>query len=76
VSDSTAVVGMPDGEYRLGRQLGTKNLGCVRLADGTLVGSTLTLDQAFRNLVDMGLSLEDASARVSRNPADYLGLKD
>jgi N-acetylglucosamine-6-phosphate deacetylase len=76
VSDSTAGAGMPDGEYRLGRQRVTKTLGCVRLADGTLAGSTLTLDQALRNLVDMGLSLEDASARVSRYPADYLGLKD
>jgi N-acetylglucosamine-6-phosphate deacetylase len=76
VSDSTAGAGMPDGEYRLGRQRVTKTLGCVRLADGTLAGSTLTLDQALRNLVDMGLSVEDASARVSRYPADYLGLKD
>jgi len=76
VSDSTAGAGMPDGEYRLGRQRVTKSLGCVRLADGTLAGSTLTLDQALRNLVDMGLSVEDASARVSRYPADYLGLKD
>jgi N-acetylglucosamine-6-phosphate deacetylase len=76
VSDSTAAAGMPDGEYRLGRQRVTKSLGCVRLADGTLAGSTLTLGQGLRNLVDMGLSLEDASARVSRYPADYLGLKD
>jgi N-acetylglucosamine-6-phosphate deacetylase len=76
VSDSTAAAGMPDGEYRLGRQRVSKTLGCVRLADGTLAGSTLTLDQGLRNLVDMGLSLEDASARVSRYPADYLGLKD
>ncbi len=76
VSDSTAAAGMPDGEYRLGRQRVTKTLGCVRLADGTLAGSTMTLDQALRNLVDLGLSLKDASARVSRYPADYLGLKD
>jgi N-acetylglucosamine-6-phosphate deacetylase len=76
VSDSTAAAGMPDGEYRLGRQRVTKSLGCVRLADGTLAGSTMTLDQGLRNLVDLGLSIEDASARVSRYPADYLGLKD
>ncbi|MFL6602713.1 MAG: N-acetylglucosamine-6-phosphate deacetylase [Steroidobacteraceae bacterium] len=76
VSDSTAGAGMPDGEYRLGRQRVTKTLGCVRLADGTLAGSTLTLDQGLRNLVALGLSIEDASARVSRYPADYLGLQD
>jgi hypothetical protein len=31
----------------------TKCLGGVRLADGTLAGSTLTMDQALRNLVDV-----------------------
>jgi len=76
VSDSTAGAGMPDGEYRLGRQRVTKSLGCVRLADGTLAGSTLTLDQGLRNLVNLGFSIADASARVSRYPADYLGLQD
>jgi N-acetylglucosamine-6-phosphate deacetylase len=35
VTDSTAATGMPDGEYKLGRQAVTKCLGGVRLADGT-----------------------------------------
>ena len=43
---------MPDGDYRLGRHAVTKCLGGVRLADGTLAGSTLTMDQALRNLVE------------------------
>lgn len=76
VTDSTAAAGMPDGEYRLGEQAVTKCLGGVRLADGTLAGSTLTMDQALRNLVSVGLSLADASARLSRYPADFLGLGD
>jgi N-acetylglucosamine-6-phosphate deacetylase len=77
VTDSTAAAGMPDGEYRLGRHTVTKCLGGVRLADGTLAGSTLTMDQALRNLVDgMGLSLADASRRVSTHAADYLGVVD
>ncbi len=77
VTDSTAAAGMPDGEYRLGRHRVTKCLGGVRLPDGTLAGSTLTMDQALRNLVlKLGLSIEDASRRVSTNAADYLGLDD
>jgi N-acetylglucosamine-6-phosphate deacetylase len=77
VTDSTAATGMPDGEYRLGRQSVTKCLGGVRLADGTLAGSTLTMDRALRNLVDaLGLGLAEASARVSTHAADYLGLAD
>ena len=66
VTDSTAAAGMPDGEYRLGRQHVTKCMGGVRLADGTLAGSTLTMDQALRNLVSIGLPLADASSRLSR----------
>jgi N-acetylglucosamine-6-phosphate deacetylase len=76
VSDSTAATGMPDGQYMLGSQVVHKCLGGVRLADGTLAGSTLTLDQALRNLVGLGLSLADASARVSTNAADYLGMPE
>jgi N-acetylglucosamine-6-phosphate deacetylase len=73
VTDSTAATGMPDGEYMLGSQVVHKCLGGVRLADGTLAGSTLTMDQALRNLVSIGLDLANASKRVSTNAADYLG---
>jgi N-acetylglucosamine-6-phosphate deacetylase len=77
VTDSTAATGMPDGEYRLGRQPVTKCLGGVRLADGTLAGSTLTMDRALRNLVDViGLPLADAARRVSTHAADFLELPD
>lgn len=77
VTDSTAATGMPDGEYRLGRQAVTKCLGGVRLADGTLAGSALTMDRALRNLVEViGLALDDAARRVSTFAADYLGLAD
>ena len=77
VTDSTSATGMPDGEYRLGRNTVTKCLGGVRLADGTLAGSTLTMDQALRNLVnEIGLDLQEASQRVSTHAADYLGITD
>ncbi|MGI4983245.1 MAG: N-acetylglucosamine-6-phosphate deacetylase [Janthinobacterium lividum] len=76
VTDGTAACGMPDGDYRLGSQSVNKCLGAVRLADGTLAGSTLTMDRALRNLVAIGLSVADASARVSRYPAEYLGIDE
>jgi N-acetylglucosamine-6-phosphate deacetylase len=76
VTDSTSATGMPDGEYRLGSQHVTKCLGGVRLADGTLAGSTLTMDQALRNLVSIGLPIADVSNRLSRYAADYLGIED
>lgn len=77
VTDSTAAAGMPDGEYRLGRHKVMKCMGGVRLPDGTLAGSTLTMDQALRNLVQtLGLTLADASRRVSTHAADFMGLQD
>ncbi len=76
VTDSTAAAGMPDGDYRLGRHTVTKCLGGVRLADGTLAGSTLTMDQALRNLVGLGLTLTEASRRTSTLAAEHLGLDD
>jgi N-acetylglucosamine-6-phosphate deacetylase len=77
VTDSTSAAGMPDGEYQLGRQRVTKCLGGVRLADGTLAGSALTMDQALRNLVDaLGLGLAAASRCLAANAADHLGLAD
>lgn len=76
VTDSTAAAGMPDGDYRLGRHIVSKCLGGVRLADGTLAGSTLTMDQALRNLVSIGLSLAEASRRTATLAADHLGVQD
>jgi N-acetylglucosamine-6-phosphate deacetylase len=49
----------------------------VRLADGTLAGSTLTMDEGLRNLVDkLGLDLADASRRTATYAADHLGVAD
>jgi N-acetylglucosamine-6-phosphate deacetylase len=77
VTDSTAAAAMADGDYMLGRQRVHKCLGGVRLADGTLAGSTLTMDQALRNLVEaLGLPLRDAAQRVATQAARYLGLQD
>jgi N-acetylglucosamine-6-phosphate deacetylase len=77
VTDSTSAAGMPDGDYKLGRHTVTKCMGGVRLADGTLAGSVLSMDQALRNLVDtLGLDLADASRRVSTYAADHMGLPD
>jgi N-acetylglucosamine-6-phosphate deacetylase len=76
VTDATAAAGMPDGEYPLGRHTVTKRGGSVFLPDGTLAGSALTMDQALRNLVAIGLDVADASRRLSAFPADFIGAGD
>ncbi len=75
VSDATAPAGMPDGSYRLGDRDVHLQRGEVRLSDETLAGSTLTLDQAMQNALQLAhLSLEDALTLVTANPARVLGL--
>ena len=76
VSDATAATGLPDGDYHFGRTNVRKCGNGIRLADGTLAGSSLTMLQAFRNLVSLGLSIEEASRRTSAIPARYLGEAD
>lgn len=76
VTDATAAAGMPDGDYRLGRHTVNKCLGAVRLADGTLAGSALTMDRALANLLQLGLPLAEASRRTSTLAAEHLGLAD
>ena len=76
VTDAVAAAGMPDGPYPLGRYRVEKRGEGVYLEDGTLAGSTLTLDRALKNLVAWGLALPEAASRLSKLPAAYLGLKD
>ncbi len=51
--------------------------GPPRMADGTLVGSVLTMDRALSNTVGFaGVALADAVASASTTPARLLGLVD
>jgi N-acetylglucosamine-6-phosphate deacetylase len=69
--------GMPDGAYDLGGQRVVVEGGVVRLArDGTIAGSTLTMDAALRTAVESGIALPDASAMASSTPARALGLAE
>ena len=47
-----------------------------RLADGTLVGSTLSMDRAVRNTVGLGVPIERAVEMAATIPARALGLTD
>ena len=47
-----------------------------RLPDGTLAGTVLTLDEAVRNCVSIGIDLERAIEMASTIPAELLGLDD
>jgi len=64
--------GGPDHFDLQGRRV-TRAEGCLRLDDGTLAGSVLTMDEAVRYVVNVvGLDLGDALAMASRIPATFL----
>jgi N-acetylglucosamine-6-phosphate deacetylase len=75
VSDGISATGMPDGNYTLGTFKVTVSGGVCRGAEGKLAGSTLTLDRALRNIVNLGIPLGDALRMLTLNPATLLGIE-
>jgi N-acetylglucosamine-6-phosphate deacetylase len=74
VTDAVAALGMPAGRHALGRAEVTVGDDGVRLADGTLAGSNLAMDEAVRNLVAFsGCSQEAAVRAATEAPAALLG---
>lgn len=76
ITDAMAAAGMPDGEYTLGELPVVMEGGVARLKEsGSLAGSTLTMIDAFRFMVqEVGVSVADASKMASGNPARQLGI--
>jgi len=75
VSDGTAATGMSDGKYRLGNFDVQVTGGVVRNSEGKLAGSALTLDRALRNIVALGVPLDEAVRMLTLYPARLLGLE-
>lgn len=77
ITDAMSAAGMPDGDYDLGGMRVHVAEGAARLGDGSLAGSVITMDDAFRNAVNLaGLDVETASQMASQTPAELLGLED
>ena len=78
VTDSVKIAGLRDGRYHFSHQDVHKKDGAVRLvADGTLAGTTLTMNVALRNLMNVtSASLEDVWQTASLNPARAINIAD
>lgn len=77
ITDAMSAAGLSDGSYTLGGLDITVEKGIARLEDGTLAGSTLTMDHAvknFKNFTD--LSLPEIMKTASLNPAKVLGIDE
>jgi len=77
VTDAIAAAGMPPGSYVLaGIPVVLGEDGVPRNADGTIAGSALTLDQAVRNLLGLGMPIPTVIEAASKVPAEALGRAD
>ncbi|XVV35817.1 N-acetylglucosamine-6-phosphate deacetylase [Streptomyces sp. CA-100214] len=78
ITDAMDAAGFGDGRYLLGPMEVEVADGVARLVEGgSIAGSTLTLDRAFKRAVTVdGLPVGDVVAAISANPARLLGLGD
>lgn len=77
ITDCMRAGGLSDGEYQLGAQMIQVTDGEARTADGSLAGSTCSLDQALRNMVfATQVPAWEAVQMATSVPAQYLGLAD
>ncbi len=77
ITDCTRAGGMPDGEYSLGGQpIFVEGVKCL-LADGTIAGSVLKLNEAVKNFRDnTSVPFYKAVAAASLNAARAIGVDD
>jgi N-acetylglucosamine-6-phosphate deacetylase len=77
ITDAMAGAGLPDGEYVLGGRKRIVREGKSLLPDGTIAGSTATMNQCVRNVhQQVGVPLREAVNMASLNPARAMGLAD
>ncbi|WP_237557634.1 N-acetylglucosamine-6-phosphate deacetylase [Streptomyces sviceus] len=78
ITDAMDAAGFGDGRYLLGPLEVEVSEGVARLVEGgSIAGSTLTLDRAFKRAVTIDrLPVEDVVAAISANPARLLGMSD
>nr|WP_305405268.1 N-acetylglucosamine-6-phosphate deacetylase [Photobacterium leiognathi] len=77
ITDCMRAGGLSDGKYQLGAQMITVTNGEARTDDGSLAGSTCSLDQALRNMIMLaGVPEWEAVQMATSVPAKYVGIDD
>lgn len=77
ITDSIEVAGLPDGEYlQMGQRVIVEGIHC-RFPDGTIAGSTLTMDRAIRNFArNSELTPWQLVNMATLHPARAIGIDD
>jgi N-acetylglucosamine-6-phosphate deacetylase len=75
ITDSIRPAGLPQGDYVLDERPVNNRTGAVRLQDGTLAGSVLTMERALQNVcAATGRPLAEMWPTSSLNAARAIGL--
>ena len=75
VTDAIRAAGLPEGDYMLDERAVRIKNGAVRLADGTLAGSVLTMERALQNVcAATGRSLAETWMMSSLNAARAINI--
>jgi N-acetylglucosamine-6-phosphate deacetylase len=75
ITDAVRVAGLPEGDYQLDDRTVSVRDGAVRLPNGSLAGSTLTMERALRNLrAASGRPLRELWPASSLNAARAIGV--
>ncbi|MBS5037354.1 MAG: N-acetylglucosamine-6-phosphate deacetylase [Fusobacterium sp.] len=75
ITDAMAATGLPNGDYKLGELDVYVKDGEARLkSNDSLAGSVLTLDKAFRHVIELGYPIYEAVKLTSTNAAVEFGL--
>ncbi|MEI5990282.1 N-acetylglucosamine-6-phosphate deacetylase [Enterococcus termitis] len=73
ITDALQAMGVGDGAYEFGGHHVTVENGVARLKDGTLASSTVTMNEALKLSVEMGIPLDDAIKMGATTPGVILG---
>ncbi|MRI34073.1 N-acetylglucosamine-6-phosphate deacetylase [Endozoicomonas sp. OPT23] len=75
ISDCNCAGMMPDGDYKIGSMDFNVLDGVARTANGSLAGSTLSLNNAVKNMIELaGVTPIEAVHMASLSPARHIGI--
>ncbi len=77
ITDSMMGTGVADGDYDFAGMKVSVKSGVARTESGNLAGSTLTMDQAIRNVMNFaGITLQQAVTMATLTPAQAMHIDD
>lgn len=74
ISDTGFMSGLPDGEYLVDGRTRIVENGVCRNKEGRIAGSCVSMLAGARNLLTLGIPMEEISVMASLNPAKAIGV--